>query len=125
MPYSDSMHFFDKFSYKILFISSYDLKDINFARLKHFLQFSENRKRGKRFLTQVELARTAVSGSGSLTGHQGSIVADKVSLPVREKGLKIETKRVAFICNRWESNSGCQGNSRNEPVWIRIRSDDK
>jgi hypothetical protein len=33
MVYSDSMHFSDKLSYKILFISTYGLKDINFARL--------------------------------------------------------------------------------------------
>jgi hypothetical protein len=43
MAYSDSTHFSDKFSYKILFISSYGLKDMNLARYKHFLKFQKNR----------------------------------------------------------------------------------
>jgi hypothetical protein len=41
MVYSNSMHFSDKLSYKILFITSYGLKDINFASFKHLQQFSE------------------------------------------------------------------------------------
>jgi hypothetical protein len=41
MTYSDSTHFSDKFSYKILFISSYGLKDMNLASFKHLQQFSE------------------------------------------------------------------------------------
>jgi hypothetical protein len=43
MLYSDSTHFSDKFSYKILFIPSYGLKDMNFARYKHLQEFLENR----------------------------------------------------------------------------------
>jgi hypothetical protein len=39
MAYSDSTHFSDKNSYKILFISSYRLKDINFASLTHLQEF--------------------------------------------------------------------------------------
>jgi hypothetical protein len=35
----DSMHFSDKISYKILFISSYRLKDMIYARLTHLQQF--------------------------------------------------------------------------------------
>jgi hypothetical protein len=45
MAYSDSMHFSDKFSYKILFISSYGLKDINLARFKYLQEFSEKKNR--------------------------------------------------------------------------------
>jgi hypothetical protein len=45
MTYSDSTHFFEQFSYKILFISTYQLKDINFARYTHVQQFPENRER--------------------------------------------------------------------------------
>jgi hypothetical protein len=37
--YSDSTHFSDKNSYKIHFIPSYGLKDMNFARLKHLQDF--------------------------------------------------------------------------------------
>jgi hypothetical protein len=37
MTYLDSTHFFDKFSYKILFISIYGLEDTNYARFKHIL----------------------------------------------------------------------------------------
>jgi hypothetical protein len=44
MVYSNSMHFSDKLSYKILFISSYRLKDINLARLKYLQEFSEKKR---------------------------------------------------------------------------------
>jgi hypothetical protein len=37
MAYSDSMHFSDKLSYKILFISSYGLEDMIYARFTHIL----------------------------------------------------------------------------------------
>jgi hypothetical protein len=46
MPYLDSTHFSDKFSYKILFISNYGLRDMNLARITHFLQFSEKQNGG-------------------------------------------------------------------------------
>jgi hypothetical protein len=36
MAFSDSTHFSEQLSYKILFISSYSLKDKNFASLDHF-----------------------------------------------------------------------------------------
>jgi hypothetical protein len=39
MADSDSTHFSDKLSYKILFISSYGLKDMNLAKFKHLQQF--------------------------------------------------------------------------------------
>jgi hypothetical protein len=42
MAYSDSTHFSDKLSYKILFISSYGSKDMNYARFK-YLQEKKNR----------------------------------------------------------------------------------
>jgi hypothetical protein len=41
MAYSDSMHFSDKLSYKILFILSYGLQDTNLARFKHLQQFQK------------------------------------------------------------------------------------
>jgi hypothetical protein len=41
MAYSNSMHFSDKLSYKILFISSYGLKDMNLARFACVQEFSE------------------------------------------------------------------------------------
>jgi hypothetical protein len=40
MAYSDSSHFSDKFSYKILFIPSYGLKDMILARFAHLQEFS-------------------------------------------------------------------------------------
>jgi hypothetical protein len=49
MAYSDSSHFSDKISYKILFISSYGSKDINFARLEQILQFSAKQRREELF----------------------------------------------------------------------------
>jgi hypothetical protein len=45
MSYSGSSHFSDKLSYKTLFISSYGLKDINFASLTHLQKlFKKQRK---------------------------------------------------------------------------------
>jgi hypothetical protein len=48
MTYSDSTHFSDKLSYKILFISSYHLKDMNYARFKYLQEFSEEEKEKKK-----------------------------------------------------------------------------
>jgi hypothetical protein len=45
MPYSDSSHFFDKLSYKILCISSYRIKDMIYARLAHLQQFFRKQRR--------------------------------------------------------------------------------
>jgi hypothetical protein len=45
MAYSDSLHFSNKISYKILFISSNGLKEMNFARYTHLQQFLEKLKR--------------------------------------------------------------------------------
>jgi hypothetical protein len=45
MAYFDSTHFFDKISYKILFILSYGLKDIDltsFTYLQEFQKETEN-----------------------------------------------------------------------------------
>jgi hypothetical protein len=41
MAYSDSSHFSDPKTYKILFISSYETKDVSFAKLAHLQKFSE------------------------------------------------------------------------------------
>jgi hypothetical protein len=54
MLYSDSSHFYDKLSYKILFIPSYRLKDMDLASLTPLQQFSENRENGGTFLTGKE-----------------------------------------------------------------------
>jgi hypothetical protein len=45
MAYSDSTHFFDKFSYKILFISSYQSKDMNLASLTPLQQFFRKQRK--------------------------------------------------------------------------------
>jgi hypothetical protein len=50
MSYSDSSHFSDKNSYKILFISNYGLEDMNLAKFNHFLK---NKGRAGTFLTVV------------------------------------------------------------------------
>jgi hypothetical protein len=52
MAYSNSMHFSDKPSYKILFILSYGLKDMNYARFKYLLELSEIK-------TEIGLVETA------------------------------------------------------------------
>jgi hypothetical protein len=49
MAYSDYSHFSEQLSYKILCISSYGSKDINFARFDHFLLFSEKQRKCWKF----------------------------------------------------------------------------
>jgi hypothetical protein len=44
MLYSDSTHFSDPKTYKILFISSYQTKDVSFAKLTHLQEFSEKQR---------------------------------------------------------------------------------
>jgi hypothetical protein len=61
MAYLDSTHFFDKFSYKILYIPSYGLKYMNFARYKHLQEFSENRYFAGTFLTEGNVATVAAA----------------------------------------------------------------
>jgi hypothetical protein len=57
MTYLDSTHFSDKFSYKILFILSYHLKDINFASFAYLQDFfRKTEKTGETFLTEGELS---------------------------------------------------------------------
>jgi hypothetical protein len=46
MAYSCSEHFSDQFSYKILFISRYQLKDMNYTRYNTFSEISwKNREK--------------------------------------------------------------------------------
>jgi hypothetical protein len=49
MSYSDSSHFSDKLSYKILFILSYRLKDIYLARFKHLQEILEKQRMQRDF----------------------------------------------------------------------------
>jgi hypothetical protein len=51
MTYSGSSHFSDKISYKILFISSYRLKDMILTRFAYLQQFLEKKKTAAGFLT--------------------------------------------------------------------------
>jgi hypothetical protein len=57
MVYSNSMHFSDKFSYKILLILSYGSKDMNYARFEFLQEFSNK----KNYRTGPDLSR---SGDG-------------------------------------------------------------
>jgi hypothetical protein len=52
MSYSDSTHFSDKISYKILFILSYRLKDMDLANFAQILEFLENGEDDETFLTE-------------------------------------------------------------------------
>jgi hypothetical protein len=47
MAYSNSMHFSDQLSYKILFISTYGLEDMILARFKYLQQFFRKTKNWK------------------------------------------------------------------------------
>jgi hypothetical protein len=53
MAFSDSTHFSDKLLYKTLFISSYSLKDMIYARFAYLQEFSENREFTETFLTEL------------------------------------------------------------------------
>jgi hypothetical protein len=69
MSYPYSTHFSDKLSYKKLCISSYRLKDMNFARYAHLQQyFSKTEKLTGTFLTQRTLGREADTWGPRLTG---------------------------------------------------------
>jgi hypothetical protein len=67
ISYSNSTHFSDKFSYKILFISSYRLKDMNFARFTHLQQFSAKQRKSGTFLTETDLDGEADGRARELT----------------------------------------------------------
>jgi hypothetical protein len=69
MADSDSTHFSEQFSYKILCISSYSLKDINFARFDKLQEFSENRNEAGTFRTKTDLARVADRRDQGKTGR--------------------------------------------------------
>jgi hypothetical protein len=64
MAYSRSLHFSDQFSYRKHFYSIYRLKYMNYPRFMHFLEFLQNREKGKTFLTQAVLGRAADGGTG-------------------------------------------------------------
>jgi hypothetical protein len=59
MAYSNSTHFSDTNSYKILFISSYGSKDMNLTRFAYLQGFSENGGRVETFYTEKD---TSASG---------------------------------------------------------------
>jgi hypothetical protein len=59
MAYSDFTHFSDKLSYKTLFIPSYGLKVMNFAKYTHLQQFLDKQTKGRTFLTELVPARVA------------------------------------------------------------------
>jgi hypothetical protein len=65
MSNSDSTHFSDKLSYKILCISNYQSKDMNYARFTQILPFSRKTEKGcELFLTQTKLATELTTGPG-------------------------------------------------------------
>jgi hypothetical protein len=99
MTYSNSTHFSDKNSYKILLILSYGLKDINFARLTHLQEFFWKTEMRRDFLTEDKpspgrwpVGPERLMGRCSLQGLlSGGTEADGWSPPVRsEKGNQIK-----------------------------------
>jgi hypothetical protein len=73
MTYSNSTHFSEQLSYKILFILSYGSKDMNLSRFAYLQEFSGKKKQKnwagpepdwRRIITVTRLRRTAVGGSG-------------------------------------------------------------
>jgi hypothetical protein len=83
MAYSCSLCFSDRFSYKILCIPTNGLKDINFARFKHFLVFSEKEKdAGTNWAEGVQRAATCRArregGSGLLSARSDGLCRDEL-----------------------------------------------
>jgi uncharacterized protein YehS (DUF1456 family) len=66
MAYSDSMHFSEQLSYKILFVLSYHLKDMILARFEHLQKFQKNRENAETFLTEEHIATGTDCGSRAL-----------------------------------------------------------
>jgi hypothetical protein len=62
MAYSDSLHFSNKFSYKIIFILSFGVKDMNLAISAHLQQFSVKQ------IFSGDFSHRGGSQPGSLTG---------------------------------------------------------
>jgi hypothetical protein len=60
MTYSDSIHFSDPKTYKILCIPSYGLEDMIYARFKYLQQFFQKNREGLELFSPTEkLARAA------------------------------------------------------------------
>jgi hypothetical protein len=127
MAYSDSKHFSDKISYKILCISSYSLKDINFARFDKLQEFSETETKLGLFapkrIRPRSLAGGARGGWGALTGPWDANNAPaEADNGVHLSDTKLNQKGVA-LCPAGESNSRSTGAGQrtrtNTPVkWI-------
>jgi hypothetical protein len=58
------MHFSDKLSYKILFISSYGFKDMNLPRFAYLQEFTENKTNSWNGLDLSSELLPAASGAG-------------------------------------------------------------
>jgi hypothetical protein len=104
MAYSDSTHFSDKLSYKILCVLSYRLKDTNFARYKYLQEFQKTKQKKKmegcwsgpepdwrRIATVARQQRAALGGSG-LRPNSGARSEQKVSL-----GLKFRSHQDSIL----------------------------
>jgi hypothetical protein len=64
MLYSDSSHFSDKLSYKILFILSYGLKAMNLARFAQILELFVKQRTGCLFSPRGSEPQQLTSGTG-------------------------------------------------------------
>jgi hypothetical protein len=98
MSYSDSTHFSEQNSYKILFISSYGLKDMNLARFEHLQQFLEKQKthwsswRGWRMGQEADWIADKDAGTFFTRGRLAR-AADEMGLPVRSR-IELRSKKL-------------------------------
>jgi hypothetical protein len=81
------MHFSDKLSYKILFIPSYGLKDMNFARCKYLQEFS-GKKTEKLKLGRTLLASETTGRAGRKTAANNIWAKAHLTLDLKKKGAK-------------------------------------
>jgi hypothetical protein len=96
MSYSDSMHFSDKNSYKILFISSYGSKDMIYARFCIFARiFLKTENEAGTFLTKRSEPRRLTAGPGRADWNPDTDVAPGMAA---DRGLPVRTgKRIKKI----------------------------
>jgi hypothetical protein len=101
MSYSDSTHFSEQNSYKILFISSYGLKDMNLARFEHLQQFLKKKQkthwsswRGWRMGQEADWIADKDAGTFFTRGRLAR-AADEMGLPVRSR-IELRSKKLTW-----------------------------
>jgi hypothetical protein len=117
MAYSDSMHFSDKLSYKILFILSYGLEDTNLSRFKYLQEFLGEKNREAE--TEPDLVGVGNKRAARGARQQRTNLGQGPSSARSEQ--QKQTKKVNLINRSGDLNPGPERRiQRNRPdgLWI-------